>query len=122
MNLIDNKRELDEAVSVLRLVYENSGFHIKAVTASTEEYNQLKAYAFGDRAEFLAIDTGYERLLVNVTRCNKCFTIDVGLQVYCTLATNFKYTIGRNATSAFRQYVVRSKTATNQICAEAFDA
>ena len=43
MNLIDNKRELDEAVSVLRLVYENSGFHIKAVTASTEEYNQLKA-------------------------------------------------------------------------------
>lgn len=122
MNLIDNKRELDEAVLVLSPVYENSGFHITAVTASTEEYPTLKTYAFGDRAEFLAIDTGYERVLVNVTRCGKSFTIDVGLQVYCTLATNFKHTIGKNALNAFRQYVVKSKTATNQICAEAFDA
>ena len=120
MNFIENKGELQEAEAILKPVFYNSGFHLKAVSMSTEEYQGLKTYAFGDRAEFLCIDTGHEHVLVNVTRCGKTFTVDVGLQVYCTLATNFKYTIGRSATSEFKKYIVKSKTATQQIVAGAF--
>ena len=120
MNLLPNKRELEEALDAIRPLAENAGYKIAAITASTVEYPVLKAYAFGSKAEFIAIDTGHERLLMNVTGNGKGYTVDQFAKVYVATNPQTSYSVTASAKKSLTECLVRSRTHVNQICRYAF--
>lgn len=120
MNLLSNKQELEDAMKVIEPVAENAGFHVKAITASTDEYKALKAYAFGAKAEFIAIDTGHEYLLMNVTGNSKTYTVDQFLKVYASTNTQLSYSLNKASMKSYMECLVKSKSHVSQICQEAF--
>lgn len=120
MNTIQNKRELDDAEAVIEVIAENAGFKTKAFTLSTEEYPILKTYTFGSKVEFIAIDTGHEYHLMNVTGNSKTYTVDQFIKVYATLNTQLSYALLKTTIANYKECLVKSKSQVRQICNEAF--
>ncbi len=120
MNFIENKRELEDAMIVVEAIAANAGYKVKAITASTEEYKALKVYAFGSKAEFIAIDTGHEVHLMNVTGNNKTYTVDQFIKVYATLNQQLSFSLPKSTVKSYQECLVKSKNHVRQICEEAF--
>ena len=120
MNTIPNKPELDDAETVIETIAANAGYKVKAITASTEEYKALKAYAFGSKAEFICIDTGHEYHLMNVTGNSKSYTVDQFVKVYATINQQLSYALSKATVKSYQECLVKSKNHVRQICEEAF--
>lgn len=120
MNTIQNKPELDDAMAAIEVIAANAGYKVKAITASTEEYPILKAYAFGRKAEFIAIDTGHEVHLMNVTGNNKTYTVDQFIRVYSALNPQISYVLSKAAHKELTICLVKSRNHVRQICEAAF--
>lgn len=120
MNTIPNKPELDDAEAVIETIAANAGFKTKAFTLSTDEYVVLKTYTFGKKVEFIAIDTGHEYYLMNVTGNSKTYTIDQFIKVYTALNTQLNYILSKTAIANYKECLVKSKNQVRQICNEAF--
>ena len=120
MNLLQNKAELDDAETIIEAIARNAGYNTKAITLSTEEYPILKSYTFGKKAEFIAIDTGHEYHLMNVTGNSKTYTVDQFIKVYATINTQLSYALSKTTAKSYAECLVKSKSHVRQICQEAF--
>ena len=120
MNLLQNKTELDDAETIIEAIARNAGYNTKAITLSTEEYPILKTYVFGNKAEFIAIDTGHEYHLMNVTGNSKTYTVDQFIKVYATINTQLSYALSKTTAKTYTECLVKAKSHVRQICQEAF--